>query len=159
MTLQEFKKLLQDQGDKLFQLRLPAGGPVPVSFHVTEVGRVQKTFIDCGGTLREQVTCQLQIWVGQDDEHRIEAKKTAKILEKARAFLPDESVPVEFEYEDRVLSQYKVKGYEVLADAVVLQLVHKHTECLAPELCGLPSAPKISLFPAQDSCCSGSGCC
>lgn len=93
MNLQQFKTLLASAGNKHFRLRLPNGSPVPVSFHVTEVGRVQKTFIDCGGTLRESVACQLQVWVGEDVEHRLEAQKAAKILEKAKAFLPDESIP------------------------------------------------------------------
>src|SRR5687767_9407319 len=106
MILSEFKSLLQSEGGKHFRLQLPNGSPVPVSFHVTEVGRVQKTFIDCGGVLRETVACQLQVWVGEDVDHRIEAEKAAKILEKAKTFLPDESVPVEIEYEDEVISQY-----------------------------------------------------
>ncbi|HSI64307.1 MAG TPA: DUF6428 family protein, partial [Candidatus Saccharimonadia bacterium] len=93
MNLAEFKTLLRNEGNKHFRLKLPNGSPVPVSFHVTEVGRVQKTFIDCGGVLRETVACQLQVWVGEDYDHRIEAGKAAAILEKARSFLPDDTVP------------------------------------------------------------------
>ena len=155
MTLNEFKSLLASEGGKHFRLQLPDGSPVPVSFHVTEVGRVQKTFIDCGGTLRESVACQLQVWVGEDVDHRIEAQKAAKILEKAKPFLPDESIPVEIEYEDKVLSQYRITGCRTGADSVVLMLAHKHTECLAPELCGLVTKPKA----AVNLCCGPAGCC
>jgi hypothetical protein len=164
MTLHELKSLFRDQQDKHFRLRLPDGSPVPVSFHITEVGRVQKTFIDCGGVLRESVACQLQVWVGQDDDHRIKARKAAAILDKARAFLPDESVPVEIEYEDRVISQYTVAGSEVLKDAVILTLAHKHTACLAAERCGQPAdAAQISIMksdtaPKVQLCCAP-GCC
>ena len=135
-----------------------------MSFHVTEVGRVHKTFLDCGGTLREQVACQLQVWVGEDFDHRIETGKMAAILEKARAWLPDETVPVEVEYEDRVISQYVISGADVTSEAVVLNLAHKHTECLAPELCGLPAkkAKPVSAYavePLSTRCAPGGKCC
>ena len=156
MTLNEFKSLLETEGDKHFRLQLPSGFPVPVSFHVTEVGRVQKTFIDCGGTMREAVSCQLQVWVGEDEDHRIEAAKAAKILAKAKSFLPDESIPVEIEYEDEVISQYTIEGFERGSDAVILQLAHKHTDCLAKELCGIPTSSARS--EKATSCCAP-GCC
>jgi len=162
MTLHELKTLLAGNGGRHFRIRLPDGEAVPLSFHVTEVGRVQKTFLDCGGTLRETIACQLQVWVGQDYDHRIETRKMAAILEKAQPYLPDESVPVEIEYEDRVISQYTITDHEVTEEAVVLVLAHKHTECLAPELCGLPS-PGINRLPAigqgKSPCCGPSGCC
>lgn len=155
MNLRDFKSLLAGEGDKHFRLQLPGGSAVPVSFHVTEVGLVRKTFIDCGGTLRELETCQLQVWVGEDVDHRIEARKAAKILEKAAAFLPDESIPVEIEYEDKVISQYTIEGYENGADAVILKLAHKHTDCLAPELCKVP----VRLAGKPAACCGPSGSC
>ena len=81
MKLSELKSLLREHADRLFRIQLPDGSPVPVSFHVTEVGRVQKTFLDCGGTLRESLLCQLQVWVGEDYDHRIETgkRKTVRI--------------------------------------------------------------------------------
>ncbi|MES2474390.1 MAG: DUF6428 family protein [Verrucomicrobiota bacterium] len=158
MKLAELKFLLTQHADRLFRIALPDGNAVPVSFHVTEVGRVHKTFLDCGGKLRESVTCQLQIWVGQDYEHRIETGKMAKILDKAATYLPDESIPVEIEYEDAVLSQYTIDGHELTADAVILKLAHKHTECLAPELCGLPDL-RLPAIDGKAPCCGPSGCC
>ncbi|MDB6135269.1 MAG: hypothetical protein JWM59_3512 [Verrucomicrobiales bacterium] len=160
MTLRELKLILSNAGSRHFRLELPDGPPVPVSFHVTEVGLVRKTFIDCGGTLRESTACQLQVWVGEDVDHRLEARKAAQILDKARSFLTDESIPVEIEYEDRVISQYTVEGRRVDSESVVLKLAHKHTECLAPELCGLPAGPaKAGSATAPSSCCGTTGCC
>jgi hypothetical protein len=159
MNLSELKSLLHDHAERHFRIQLPDGAAVPVSFHVTEVGRVQKTFLDCGGTLRESLTCQLQIWVGEDYDHRIETGKLAAILDKAKAYLPDESIPVEIEYEDRVISQYTIAGHEITADAVVLRLAHKHTECLAPELCGLPSINRLPAIGGKNPCCGPAGCC
>ena len=85
----------------------------------------------------------------------------AGILKKGSELLTDETVPVEIEYEDKVISQYTIEGHEVSDDVVTLQLAHKHTECLAPELCGL-EMPDLGL-PAIDvkssNCCGPSGCC
>ena len=159
MTLAELKQLLTENSHKRFQVTLPDGSAVPVSFHITEVGRVQKTFLDCGGTLREQVTCQLQIWVGEDIDHRIETGKMASILKKAEPYLPDETVPVEVEYEKNIISQYAVDGATVSDEAVVLKLSHKHTECLAPELCGLPPIPTGKGVGQSDACSGKTGCC
>ena len=89
----------------------------------------------------------------------IETGKMASILDKAEAYLPDESIPVEIEYEDRVISQYTIAGHEVTADAVVLQLAHKHTECLAPELCGLPFLNRLPAIGGKNPCCGPAGCC
>lgn len=163
MTLATLKQLLADHPQHHFRLRLPDSSDVPVSFHITEVGRIDKTFLDCGGQLREKTTAQLQVWVGKDYEHRIETEKMAGILKKGDAVLPDASVPVEIEYEDRVISQYTIEGHEIASDAVTLQLAHKHTECLAPELCGLemPSLrlPSIDGKTDPSPCCGPEGCC
>lgn len=158
MTLRELKILLGEHGNRHFRIRLPDGSAVPLSFHVTEVGRVQKSFLDCGGTLRETITCQLQVWVGEDYDHRIETQKMAAILAKAQAYLPDESVPVEIEYEDRVISQYTIQGHQLSVEAVVLELAHKHTECLAPELCGLPAIKRMPAL-GGNACGGPPGCC
>ena len=159
MKLSELKSLLDEHSDRFFRIQLPDGSPVPLSFHVTEVGRVQKTFLDCGGTLRETLACQLQIWVGQDYNHRIETGKMAAILRKAAAYIPDESIPVEVEYEERVISQYTIEDHDLTDDAVVLKLAHKHTECLAPELCGLPSFDRLPAIGGKNPCCGPAGCC
>lgn len=153
MNLSELKSLLSGHSDRFFRIALPGGSAVPVSFHVTEVGRVHKTFFDCGGKLRESITCQLQIWVGADYDHRIETGKMARILDKAKVFLPDDSVPVEIEYEDRVISQYTIAGHQLTEDAVILELAHKHTDCLAPELCGVPSISRLPAIGGKSGCC------
>ncbi len=160
MNLSELKSLLAEYPERYFRLKLPDDSPVPVSFHVTEIGRVDKTFIDCGGTLRSSSTCLLQVWVGEDFEHRIETRKLAGILEKGKSLLPDELIPVEIEYEDRVISQYTIQSHDLTEDAVVLRLAHKHTECLAPELCGLQMPDlRLPAIGGKSSGCGPSGCC
>lgn len=159
MKLDELKSLLTEHSQRNFSIALPDGNAVPVSFHVTEVGRIDKTFFDCGGKMRKSTTCQLQVWVGEDDEHRIETGKMAAILEKAKTLLLDDSVPVEIEYEDQVISQYTIDGHEVTEDSVVLKLAHKHTECLALELCGLPSLNRLPAIGGKSPCCGPGGSC
>ena len=50
MTLTEIKSILKNLDT--ISLKLPDGSLVPSHFHVTEVGKSSKHFIDCGGTLR-----------------------------------------------------------------------------------------------------------
>jgi hypothetical protein len=158
MQFHELKSLLAENAERHFRIRLPDGDAIPLSFHVTEIGRVTKTFLDCGGTRRETETCQLQVWVGEDYDHRIETGKMAGILEKGKSVLPDDSVPVEIEYEDKVISQYTITSHNITDDAVILNLAHKHTECLAPELCGLP-INRLPAISGKSSCCApGQSC-
>lgn len=154
MTLAEFKSLLNANREKAFRLRLPDESAVPVSFHITEVALMRKKFIDCGGTFRESETCQLQAWVGPDADHRIASGKLADILGLAAKFLTDETVSLEIEYENATISQYPIAGADVSDDAVTLQLTNKHTDCLAPELCVVPSN-----IPLSACGCGPSGCC
>ncbi len=151
MKLNQLKTLLEANRDKQFLLLLPNNNPVPVSFHITEVGHINKTFIDCGGKVHATQTCQLQAWVGEDEEHRINAGKLADILKLSRSIVPDDDIDLEIEYEDQVISQYPVEDYTVTGEAVVLNLTTKHTDCLARELCLVPSA-------AGSACCGVSGC-
>lgn len=162
MTLSQFKTLLQENRDKGFRLVLPDQNAVPISFHITEVAFVQKTFIDCGGTMRENRSCQLQAWVGPDEDHRIAAGKMADVLGRAAGFLPAEDLELEIEYESGVISQYPVAEAVVNDEFVTLHLTTKHTACLAPELCIVP-APKSGAIPltmATNGCgCGPAGCC
>jgi hypothetical protein len=160
MLLHELRSLLTDYSDRHFRIRLPEGDAIPLSFHVTEIGHVHKTFLDCGGTRREIETCQLQIWVGEDYNHRIETEKMAAILERGKTVIPDDTVPVEIEYEDQVISQYTISNHEITDEAVILDLAHKHTECLAPELCGLPTITRLPAIDGKgNTLCGISGCC
>jgi hypothetical protein len=158
MTTHELHSLLARHASLPLRLLLPQGDPVPVSFHITEVGRVHKSFVDCGGRHHETVTCQMQAWVGEDEEHRIPAGKLAAIMKKASALLGDDDLPEEIEYQDKVISQYPVSAASVAAGAVVLHLEAKHTDCLAKELCGV--TPQGSDRAEENApCCASGGCC
>lgn len=153
MKLTDFTALLTRYQDKTFQMLLPGGGEVPVAFHITEVGYVNKHFIDCGGQYHQSNTVQLQAWVGEDEDHRLETGKLLGILSKAAAglFPPGAGeFPVEIEYENPALTQFRIKDGKLAGDSVVLELASKHTDCLAKDKC----LPKPGA-PAESSCCGG----
>jgi hypothetical protein len=152
MTVDELLAVLTSQSEAGLHFMLPGGEFVPAHFHVTEVGRVQKDFIDCGGTQRSTVTCLLQVWVADDTDHRLEAGKLARILQLAAPVLKSTTLPVEVEYEEGVTAQYPLVAAEVTPAGVLLHLGSKHTACLAADRCGVASL-------ATTECCSAPGCC
>ena len=154
MKLFAFERLLQAHADKFFHLVLPDQNPVPVSFHITEVAHVQKRFIDCGGKLHAVNTCQLQVWLGEDAGHRLQAGKMAAVLRLAQKVLPQgEDLDIEIEYEDALISQYRVADYAVTPQAVVLHLAAKHTDCLAKETCCPQPLLMVPRGGDREACC------
>ncbi len=127
----------------------PDGDPIEAHFHVTEVGRVQKDFVDCGGKVRRTVTCLLQTWVGEDVDHRITAGKLLKAFDHGAEVLGVEDLPVELEYEACNVIQFKVVAVERETERFVVRLGGKHTDCLAKDLC-VPSARTAG---ASAGCC------
>src|SRR3954469_15161149 len=106
MNVGEFAAVLGNSPDVPLHLMLPDGDFVPAHFHVTEVGRVQKDFIDCGGTVRSATACVLQGWVADDTDHRLDTTKVAGIVRLAAPVLRATDLPVEVEYEDGRVSQF-----------------------------------------------------
>ncbi len=139
MTVSQLRSALEAAPTLPLTVLWPDGDPIEAHFHVTEVGRVQKDFVDCGGTVRRTVTCLLQTWVGEDTEHRITAEKLLKAFDHGAAVLGGEDLPVELEYEACNVIQFKVVAVEREAERLVVRLGGKHTDCLAKELC-VPSA-------------------
>jgi hypothetical protein len=80
---------------------LPDHSFVPAHFHVTEVGRVHKDFIDCGGTVRSTTACVLQVWVARTTT--TDTTKLAHIMRLASPLLKATDLPVEVEYENGVV--------------------------------------------------------
>jgi hypothetical protein len=137
MNLKELISVLADNPDKPLHMMLPDGEHIPEHFHVTEVGLVHKTFVDCGGTKRELKSCVLQVWVANDFDHRLITTKLAKILNMAMPMLGSEELPVEIEYEREDISQFPLSGIMVVPAGVLFSLGLKHTTCLAPDKCGV----------------------
>lgn len=150
MKLSQLTDLLSRHPDAGLALVLPDGSAVARHFHVTEVGRVRKDFIDCGGTVRQTDACVLQVWVADDVEHRLEAGKLGKILGLAggKGILGEEDLAVEVEYDVGVITQFAVASVAADDQTVTLTLAGKHTACLAADKCGVEETAGGS------SCCS-----
>ncbi|MFA6260273.1 MAG: DUF6428 family protein [Bacteroidia bacterium] len=159
MNLTQFKQHLQQLENPVFML--PDQTNVPLHYHITEAALVNKHFIDCGGTLREEKTITLQIWVANDTDHRLTSGKIVKILntfEKHFGIHPE--MEVELEYQSETIGRYALEG-----NTDGFQLLSKFTDCLASDHCGIPdSKMKVNMADLgetkSDACCTpGGGCC
>jgi hypothetical protein len=141
MIVKQVAELLMAHRDAPLHVMLPSGEFLPAHFHITEVGRAQKTFVDCGGTRRESVSCLLQAWSAHDLDHRLNAGKLAKILTMAAGVLESDELPVEIEYGPDVAAHYFVSNVEVTPKGLLFVLAAKQTDCLAPDKCGIGCGP------------------
>jgi hypothetical protein len=156
MKTSELLHILRAQPGHHLQFVLPDGGMIPIHAHITEVGRVDKTFLDCGATVRRLSYLCLQSWVADDTDHRLPAEKLADIIDRAAPILGSDDLEVELEYEDRFISQFPLETARIEGNLIHFTLGTKHTDCLAKEIC----LPKPN--PSEEessSCCSGTGCC
>jgi hypothetical protein len=138
---------------------LPNGAVVPEHFHVTEIGLIDKKFIDCGGTVRTEKITNFQLWSADDTDHRLQPGKLAEIIALSERVLGIEDLDVEVEYQSDTIGKY---GLDF--DGKSFQLVAKTTACLALDQCRIPpQTQKIRLqelvVAEQTSCKPGSGCC
>lgn len=157
MTLSEIKSQLPHLSQLNFQL--PDGSSVPAHFHITEIGQVNKKFIDCGGTLRDEKSINFQLWEDGDYDHRLGAKKLLDIIQLSERVLGLEDLEVDVEYQGDTIGKY---GLDFKDDTFVL--TKKSTDCLAKDKCGIPAQkPKLKLSEMQAAsagCCApNSGCC
>ena len=140
MKTTEFKSHLTAHPTDTLIFEFEDGERVPVEAHITEAGRVDKSFIDCGGTVRTVSTCQLQAWVADDDgDHRLEPAKLAGVLDLAAPLLRGDDLEVEIEYEGCAISQHPVLEARAGDGELIFTLGEKHTDCLAREICGVAS--------------------
>ena len=157
MKISEFKTVLAAQETISFQL--PDGSLVPSHFHVTEVGKVIKHFIDCGGTERLETVINFQLWEANDYDHRLHPEKLVSIIELSQSKLGLPDAEIEVEYQAGTIGKYGIDF-----NGTSFLLTNKLTDCLAKDACGIPQEkPKLKLIDvqtdAQNSCAPGSGCC
>lgn len=151
MVLSEFKQHLKSVTELTFLK--PDGIKIPKHFHITEVGQINKKFIDCGGTVRNENVISLQLWESVDFWHRLEPNKLLSIINLSIDKLKIEDREIEIEYQADTIGKY---GVEFENGNFILTT--KNTACLASDKCGVPSLETIKEKAA--SCCTpGSGCC
>jgi hypothetical protein len=157
MKLSEIKAILPTLDNVKFQT--PDGSFVPEHFHVTEVGSIQKHFIDCGGTIRTEKVVNFQLWNANDFEHRLKPGKLLRIIELSEEKLGIEDNEIEVEYQSDTIGKY-----DLAFNGEHFQLLAKNTACLASDSCGTPSEKQklqlSDLSVEQNACCTpGGGCC
>ena len=140
MKLHELKIVLAQNPTAQLRFKLPNGEFAPAHVHVTEIARVDKRFIDCGGTLRTESLCRLQTWFANDEEHRLTAGKLLKIFSKAESVLLTDDLDVDVEHEVGFISQFPLEMAAVVSDEIIFRLGVRHTACLAEDKCLPPPA-------------------
>ena len=155
MKLSEVKSILETL--KTLTFKLPTGELVPSHFHVTEIGKVTKHFIDCGGTIRDENVVNFQLWNANDYNHRLHPEKLVHIIDLSKNKLNLEDNEVEVEYQGETIGKF---GLDF--DGKSFLLTTKHTDCLARENCGVPnqkSKVRLSelseerLYNSEINCC------
>jgi superfamily II helicase len=155
MKLSEIKKHLQQLKQIGFQL--PNGELVAPHFHVTEVGKITKDFVDCGGKVRSDVIINFQLWEERDYNHRLHPEKLLKIIEISEKSFQFDDLEIEVEYQGKET----IGKYNLDFDGTNFLLTSKLTACLALDACGIP-AEKTKVKVAQiasSSCDPNAGCC
>lgn len=155
MILSEIKHKLNQLETIAFQL--PNGDLVPNHFHVTEVGKITKNFIDCGGTLRHEEVINFQLWNANDYDHRLHPEKLVNIIELSEKILGLEDLEIEVEYQGSTIQKF---GLDF--DGKQFLLTSKQTDCLAKDACGIPlekTRVKLSDLNAEPCCSPDGNCC
>lgn len=150
MKLSEIKKHLSTAAAVNFQL--PHGTFVPEHFHVTEVGVINKHFIDCGGVERMEKVVSFQLWNADDTDHRLKPAKLLNIISLSEKVLAMEDLEIEVEYQTATIGKY---GLDFMNGNFVL--TGKQTDCLAKDNCGADQKKKVTLAELQnknESCCA-----
>ena len=123
-----------------------------------EVGQINKNFIDCGGTIRNEKKVSFQLYTANDFDHRLKAEKLLSIIRLSEEKLSLEDASIEVEYQGPTIGKY---GLEF--NGVDFELSGTQTDCLAKDNCGIPeSKPKVKMseLNQKSACCSpSSGCC
>ena len=155
MKLSEIKKILKNLDKIGFQL--PNGTFVSSHFHVTEVGKVTKDFIDCGGKVRNETVINFQLWEQNDYDHRLHPDKLINIITLSEKMFMFEDLEIEVEYQ----GEETIGKYNLDFDGVNFLLTSKVTACLAIDACGISvEKTKVDIPEVQSSGCDpSSGCC
>lgn len=151
MLLSEFLTALNKVNT--LTIKTPNGTEVPAHFHITEVGKVEKHFIDCGGTERKERVVNFQLWSSDDVEHRLYPQKTIDIVRLSQQRLGIEDEQIEVEYQGETIGKF---GLDF--DGKDFHLLVKHTDCLAKDDCTIPQNEGAAQS-TQSACGPAEGCC
>jgi len=157
MKLSDVKQILPALENVEFQLE--NGTLVPEHFHVTEVGMINKHFIDCGGVIRTEKVVNFQLWNADDFDHRLKPNKLLNIIKLSEEKLGIEDFEIEVEYQSNTIGKYDLDF-----NGKTFVLKNKSTACLAQDACGITTEKqKKNLSDLSvnkgNTCTPNSGCC
>jgi Family of unknown function (DUF6428) len=157
MKLSEFKNQLSTP--EAIQFVKSNGEIIPQHFHITEIGQVDKKYMDCGGTVRHESRVSIQLWKSVDVWHRLTNEAVLKIIAISENQLAIQDAEIEVEYQGDTIEKFDLNF-----NGKQFVLGNIQTACLAVDQCGV-SVDKIKkqlseLAVKAESCCApGSGCC
>jgi hypothetical protein len=155
MTLAEFREALAGANDDIVTFCFPDGSYVPRHCHLTELGVVRRTSIDCGGVTHNRIHIVFQVWYATDVDHLLTARKMLSILDRSAGLLSTAELPIEVEYGQTAAASYRMLAASRYDGEVRVMLEGRPTECLAPDKCGItgcgptccPASPEPGGFP------------
>src|SRR5437764_5669467 len=133
MVMSELQQWLDHHPDSLPRFILPTADVIPAHAHVTAIGHIVRSFVDCGGSKGKEEKAVLQTHIGHDTGHRLKSSRLAKILQLARRALQIADLEVEVEYDCCVVAQYPI-GEAVLEGQHLNFTLHRsQTQCRPQE--------------------------
>jgi hypothetical protein len=142
MNFENVKNILANNPNKSIIFTLPNGEAVPASFHITDVGVINKYLIDCGGQTRTEEQVHLQLWTGKDYDHRVTTDIATQILNKSQSVIgkiqdpktAEVSVEYQLDWHDMpIFSLFAVSEILVSDTELSISLSTIQTTCLAAE--------------------------
>ncbi|MDC1067644.1 DUF6428 family protein [Candidatus Kapabacteria bacterium] len=113
---------------------------IPKHFHLTEIAKLTKDYIDCGGTLRHEEKISFQLWVADDYNHRLTPSKLLGIISKAEKTFLLANSEIEIEYQGDTIEIFNINF-----DGSNFVLENKFTDCLAKDKCGIDNIELLEL--------------
>ncbi len=136
---------------------MPSGELVPRHFHVIEIGKITKHFVDCGGVVRTEEMVNFQLWTAEDYNHRLSPKKLLEIIALSEQCFEMKDEEIEVEYQAETIGKF---GLDF--DGAHFLLTNKQTDCLAKDNCGIPlekESPQMLSFKKENCCPPNGNCC
>jgi hypothetical protein len=133
VNLHELQLALEQHPERFPRFVLPNGDYIPAHAHITEVGHLVRTFIDCGGVTGKEEKVLLQAHVGDDTEHRLRSDRFSKILRLGTRVLPSADLDVAVEYNCCVVAQYPITDVRPEGQYLDLILQRGGTQCRPQE--------------------------
>ena len=151
MKISEFKSIIKKLKDIVFVL--PSGKKIPSHLHITEIGIIQKQYVDCGGNLRLENLINMQLWYSNDKNHKIEPAKILKIIERSDKLLKFQDDEIQIEYQQDTVCKFNLK----FSGDITFKLIKTFTDCLDKESFNIIEKSRIKINRIK--CDHATGCC